>query len=217
MVWLRKNTPPAYDHRKTYRDNFDEFFHWALDLRNPLRQIPEIGNRLKFGVRRHPIGFIAVYLSPRDEGLRTIGNTGLARANIYPPGSKMKDDIHCHGFEFASGNAKGTLLNTLHYPDWSNKLPDGEGYVGYETSVDLFGQNHTVRATDAVVSIPRSETHVLQVGDTYSLRPRIDFHSVAAGEEGAVTIFCKTPTLSEQDGLTLVLKGPDDAEPPGTY
>ncbi len=217
MVWLRTNKPPKYDADESYQVNFDTFFDWALTLRNPARQIPEIGDKLNFGIRRHPIGFIAVYLSPRARGLHTLGRTGLARANIYPAGVELQEDIHSHGFDFTAGVAGGMLRNIRHYPDWATKLPEGEGYTGYETSVDTHGQNHTVRATNATISIPQSEVQELEPGAIYSLRPRVDFHSVQAGEAGAVTVFCKTPTYSGQDGLTLILKKPNEDPPPETY
>ena len=98
-----------------------------------------------------------------------------------------------------------------------NSLPDGEGYIGYETSVDAFGNNHTVQASDATVAISRSETYELEDGATYSLRPLIDFHSVYAGDGGAVTLFCKTPTYDGQSGATWVLRKPDQAPTPAVY
>jgi hypothetical protein len=214
---LIRNLPPVYNIDQSYLDNFDRFFDWAVSLNDPFRQIPEMGDNLGFGIRRHPIGFIAVYLSEHPRGLETICLEGVTRANIYPSGSIMKEDIHSHGFDFMSGVAKGTLVNVRHYPDWSASLPDGEGYVGYETSVDALGQNHTIQATNATVAIPRSEKHELQAGDTYTLKPREDFHSVYAGDHGAVTLFSKTTTYEGQDGATLVLRRPDQEATPEVY
>ncbi len=217
MTWLHTNSPPVYNEGKPYQDNFGEFFHWALTLKHPMRQIPIIGEELGFGVRHHPLGFMAIYLSRRTSGLHTLGLTGIARANFYPPGVKFAEDIHSHGFDFVSGVAAGVLLHTRHYPDWDTRLAEGEGYIGYETSADAFGQNHTIRATGAVVSIARSEASVLQSGTMYSLKPRVDFHSVEADDSGAVTVFCKTPTYTGQDGQSLMLRKPSEQPPPEVY
>jgi len=181
-----------------------------------MRQIPTIGEDLGFGVRRHPLGFIAIYLSQQVAGLHTLGRTGTARANFYPPGIKLAEDIHSHGFEFVSG-VIGQLLNTRHHPDWDTKLPDGEGLIGYQTYVDAFGRNHTARVTDAVVSVPTSKTETLYTGAIYSLRPKIEFHSVEAGEDGAITVFCKSPGLVGPDGMTLILRRPEEPAPPEVY
>jgi hypothetical protein len=123
----------VYDNDQGYEDNFKSYFDWATSLRNPMEQIPKIAEKLGFGIRRHPIGFVAVYLSKRDGGIATPTVTGLARVNLYPPGDPMKEDIHCHGFDFRSGVAAGVVLNRRHHPDFSIRLPKGEGYIGYET------------------------------------------------------------------------------------
>lgn len=217
MASLIYNLPPEYDNDRTYLDNFDRFFDWACSLQRPFDQIPDVGDRLGFGIRRHPIGFIAVYLSEPSRGIETVGCQGVARVNVYPPGAVMKEDIHSHGFNFKSGVVSGVLMNVRHYPDWSASLPDGEGYVGYETTIDDFGNNHSVQATDATIAINRSEAHELEAGDTYSLRPRVDFHSVHAGDDGAVTFFSKTPTRKGADGKTLVLRRADEEPVPETY
>lgn len=212
-IGFKRSIPPAYNNSQGYEENFARFFDWATSLRRPMSQIPSIAEDLGFGVRRHPIGFVAVYLSERDGGVCTPSVTGIARVNIYPPGDAMKEDIHCHGFDFRSGVAAGILLNTVHHPDFSGAVPDGEGYIGYETRVDALGNNMVTQATDAVIAVPRSELHELSPGDEYSMRAGVDFHSVAAGDQGALTVFCKTPS----DGISLVLKPAADVPPPDLY
>ena len=217
MSFLHRNTPPVYDHSRSHDENFDKFFDWTCSLKHPFKQVPQIGENLGFGIRRHPIGFIAVYLSERDNGIHNSCLSGIARVNIYPPGVEMKEDIHCHGFDFKSGVANGVLINTSHQPDWGAHATDGEGYIGYETTVDQEGRNHTVQATDATIVIASSKVQELEAGDTYSLRPLVDFHSVYAGEDGAVTVFSKTPTYEGRDGTTLVLRKPDQPPIPDIY
>lgn len=197
-------------------ENFERFFDWGLGLKNPQDQIPEIGRNLGFGVRRHPIGFTVVYLSPPNRGIHTMGLWGAVRADIFPAGVDFQDDIHSHGFDFFSGIIDGELSNTRHYPDWGQADDEGLGYVGYESSVDFAGNNITTQVTDATVVIPHSESEEMAVGDSYTMKPRVDFHSVSA-VGGAVTIFCKTPTYEGQDGLALVLKKPDASAPPTQY
>ncbi len=211
MAFIRRNTPPKYKSHESYKANFPRFLEWALELRNPFKQIPEIGEELNFGIIKHPLGFTAIYLSSRASEMYAVGSSGIARVNIYPRGADVKDDIHSHGYDFESGVAAGALLHTRHFPDFSHeaRLPDGEGYIGYETRVDPITRiNRLERVTTACISEPSSQIEILNPGDTYSLRPRIDFHSVASEECGAITIFCKTPTYTGQDGDSLVLVKP---------
>lgn len=215
MFSVKRNLPPEYASDRDIRDNFERFFDWGLGLKNPRDQIPKIGDELGFGVRRHPIGFLVVYLSRPSQGILS-DVWGSVRADIFPVGVEYEDDIHCHGFDFFSGVVAGGLRNTRHYPNWQLQAPDGEGYIGYESSVDLLGVNETIQATDAIVVIERSEAEVLESGDTYTMVPRTDFHSVST-DEGAVTIFCKTPTYDGHNGLALVLRKPDSEAPPLNY
>ena len=216
MFSLRTNLPPSYDTRLNVPQNFERFFSWGLELRKPFKTIPEMGERLGFGIRVHPLGFMAVYLSPPSRGLHTMSIWGTARADIFFPGNGLQDDIHSHGFDFVSGIVSGTLLNTRHYPDFSQCAPNGTGFVGYETRTDSEGNNHTTRATDATVVVPEHTTERLTSGDTYTMQPRTDFHSVDS-PEGAITIFCKTPTYSGHDGLALLLRRPESPAPSESY
>ncbi len=216
-IAFNRHVPPAYDHERSLNENFEKFFEWGSSFHNPTHRIPRIAESLGYGLRQHPIGFTVVYLSERDKGVCSPGVTGVARVNIYPPGDAIKEDVHCHPFNFLSGIGAGVLLNTMHYPDFSTALPEGEGYIGYETRVDALGKNHTTQAIDAVVAIPHSEVHELSPGEVYEMRAGVDFHSVAAGPDGALTIFCKTPSGQGNNGLSLVLKPPKEAPPPKSY
>jgi len=216
MINLQKDVPPSYDQESSLETNFDRFFDWGMSLRQPMRQIPEIGERLGIGVKVHPIGFMVIYLSQHNEGLATVAIRGEARADLFPPDVVINEDIHSHGFNFYSGVVSGEIANTRHYPDFNQRSPDSEGYIGYESSVDVFGNNHTVRATDATIVIPTFRTEVLGKGGMYTMAPRIDFHSVSS-EAGAITVFCKTPTFEGSDGQALVLRRPDRPPTPEIY
>jgi hypothetical protein len=223
MAELLTGAPPIYDQHASYKTNFPKFFDWACSLEDPRKQIPEIGEQLGFGVRRHPLGFIAVYLSPQsqrpDSPFADMGITGIARANIYPGDVSVKEDIHSHGFDFEAGGVDGTLLNTRFFPDFHNPLSEGEGLIGYETRVGVWGDiNHVEQVTGAVVRATDSTTYEVSPGDTYSLRPRNEFHRVhAADSGGVVTIFCKTTPYQGNAGMSLMLINPGDPPPPARY
>jgi hypothetical protein len=95
------------------------------------------------------------------------------------PGVELKDDIHSHGFDFFSGVIAGELTNTRYFPDWKDRVTLGEGLIGYEGRVDIRGNNETVRATDAIIAMPRSEAEELERGQTYTMPPKNHFHAVA--------------------------------------
>jgi len=217
MAELMRHVPPEYDHRVTYLENFDRFFDWANGLIYPATDIVSIGERLGLTAKHHPLGFTALYLSERHGGSPSSSRTGLARVNIYPAGEVFRDDPHCHGFDFKSGVAAGGLINTMYNPDFSHALPDGEGYIGYETRVNCLGVNSVTQVTDAVVDIGKAHSVELSQGQTYEMRAQKDFHSVAAMEEGAVTIFCKTPASTGVARDSLLLRLPDQPTPPESY
>lgn len=207
MVNFRKNLPPKYDDTQEHSDNFSEFFDWATSLKNPTRSIKELVEQRGYEAREHSLGFTVVYLSARHQGPQGGWHSGVARAHLYPNDRLVRDDIHSHGFDFVSGVVAGDLAHTRHYPVFGAPLPDGEGFVGYETSVSIDGTNSVVQATDATISIPRHETDELKPGDIYKLGGRDKFHSV--GGQGAVTVFCKSPA----DDISLILRKPEDAAP----
>jgi hypothetical protein len=225
--FINRNMPPeyAYPHRPlglahaSLEVNFERFLEWGMGLRNPLKQIPQIGEKLGFGMKVHPLGFTVVYLSEKGRGEMTPCINGIVRANLYPPGVEIQDDIHSHGFDFHSGVIQGELTNTQYFPVWgSGYLPDGEGMVGYEGRVDVYGNNKTVRATTATIPVPRSEAQELGKGDTYTMKPKNYFHAVSVAEGvGTATIFCKTPNYGGSDGISLTLKWPDEEPVPETY
>ena len=225
MFGIRTNNPPEYrgsKHPEGYLSleaNFERFFEWGLALKNPLKQIPKIGEELGFGARIHPLGFHVVYLSEKGRGEMTPEISGIVRANLYPPGVKIEDDIHSHGFDFYSGVVMGELTNTRYYPEWGvGYLPDGEGMVGYEGRVDIYGNNKTVKATRASIPVPRSEVEVVERGASYTMEPKNSFHAVSIESgEATVTIFCKTPNYGGSDGISLTLKWPDEDPVPTTY
>ncbi len=195
---------PQYNQRESIEANFERFFEWALGLVDPAKDIIEASAKAGFETRIHPLGFRVVYLSPRDKGLETAWLTGVARADIYPPGARIKDDIHSHGFSFVSGVVAGRLTNVPEYPDFSQAVVNGEGYIGYETRVDAGGNNHLEQVTDATVAVSHFEPQELMMGETYGMGPKNEFHHVKASD--AVTLVCKTPS----DELSLVLRKPDD-------
>lgn len=224
MFNIRTNKPPEYKYfsesveKTSLEENFERFLEWGLGLRNPVRQIPQIGERLGFGTKVHPIGFVVVYLSEKGRGELTASISGIVRANIYPLGVELRDDIHSHGFDFYSGVIQGELTNTLYFPDWSQRTLEGEGMVGYEGKVDVKGNNKTVLATRACIPTPRSEVNELAKGDTYTMKPKDFFHAVGVGEGiGTATIFCKTPNYGGSDGISLTLRWPDEDPVPTTY
>jgi hypothetical protein len=223
MATLVTGAPPEYDQRLSHSENFPRFFDWALTLRDPIRQIPEIGEQLGFGVRRHPLGFTAVYLSsssqPADSPFADRSISGLARANIYPGDLSVREDIHCHGFDFESGGVGGVLLNNRFSLDYDDPLPEGEGLIGYQTRVDVWGDiNHVERVTGAVVRATVIRTEEVSPGDSYSLKPRTEFHMVqAADSRGAVTVFCKTTPYQGNAGTSLILVRPGDPPPVAQY
>lgn len=225
--FVKRNLPPKYsypDHPgndATLEANFERFLEWGLSLRNPIKQIPRMADHLGFGSRVHPLGFHVVYLSEKGRGEMTAGISGIVRANLYPPGVEIQDDIHSHGFDFYSGVVQGELTNTRYYPVWGREagyVPDGEGMVGYEGRVDVYGNNQTVRATTATIPVPRSEVHELSPGDSYTMGPKNFFHAVGVEEGvGTATIFCKTPNYGGSDGISLTLKWPDEDPVPESY
>jgi hypothetical protein len=125
---------------------------------------------------------------------------------MYPKGVELADDIHSHGFDFFSGVVQGELTNRQYYPDWSQQVPDGEGLAGYEGRVNIIGDNETERVMDAVIPVPPSTASEVGRGERYSMPPKNYFHA-AEVESGVptVTIFCKTPTYDNNDGLSLTL------------
>lgn len=220
MAFLRTNRPPQYDPAKDRRQNFEEFFGWGMSLRQGMGQLLQIAEDVDLPARRHPLGFWVVYLGGGGPGtIKSPGCTGIVRANFYPPGEELRDDIHNHGFDLDSGCIDGELHNIRHFPDFSPEaqLPDGEGLVGYMSSPDVLGVNHTMRVMSAVIPEPRSELQVLGPWDTYSMEREVDFHSIAAAGKGALTIFAKTPYAVAQDGASLMLKRPQDPPPPAQY
>jgi hypothetical protein len=80
------------------------------------------------------------------------------RANFFPPGVKIREDVHSHGFDFHSGVAQGGFTN-LDYGRFSDFPPPttyGEGLVGYEGRVnETTGENETVLALKPVVVLPK--------------------------------------------------------------
>lgn len=226
MVFLRTNKPPIYDHERSRQENFDEFFGWALGIKNAIRKVPEIADRAGLGMRQHPLGFWVVYLSERYDSLienhpsvANPGCTGIARANFYPPGEEFRDDIHSHGFDSTSGCADGILLNMRHFPDFSGPgVEDGEGLIGYQSTVGIDGVNRTQKVTAATIPVPRSELQVLEVGDTFAMRRQEDWHSIAAAPGlGALSIFAKESPIVGQDGQSMMLVRPDGKAPPAEY
>lgn len=225
MFSIKTNNPPEYRYcresaeKTSLEENFERFFEWGLGLRNPLKQIPKFGEGLGYGIKVHPLGFTVVYLSEKGEGERTPRINGIVRANLYPPGVVIEDDIHSHGFDFFSGVAQGELTNTLYFPKWgSGNVPDGEGMVGYEGRVDYRGNNVTVRATTASIPLPSSQVHEIARGESYTMKPKNFFHAVSVAEGvGTATIFCKTPNYGGSDGISLTLKWPNEDPVPATY
>jgi hypothetical protein len=131
---------------------------------------------------------------------------------------ELKDDIHSHGFDFFSGVIAGELTNTRYFPDWKDRVTLGEGLIGYEGRVDIRGNNETVRATDAIIAMPRSEAEELERGQTYTMPPKNHFHAVdVESGVGTATIFCKTPTFWGSDGISLTLRRPDEGPVPTQY
>lgn len=214
--FFRRNVLPPFDPHAGYEHNFDTFFGWAQEFKQPERVLLDIVERQQLRIRKHPIGFLAIYLTAPDEGIRSRSYGTLVRVNYYPAGEPCEDDIHCHPFNFRSGVVKGVLLHTLHTPDRSIQVPDGEGLVGYESWVDEFGQNHTVRVTDATIARPASQQFEILPGQSYTMKPLEEFHSVQAEGE-TLTVFCKTPTPAGQDGRNLVLRDPRKPAPPTEY
>ena len=222
---IRTNMPPEYrdlghpQGHLSLEENFEKFFEWGLSLRRPLTKIPGMAERLGFGTKIHPLGFHVVYLSEQGRGEMTPSIRGMVRANIYPPGVELRDDIHSHGFDFYSGVIAGKLTNTRYFPEWGrNRVPEGEGLIGYEGRVDMYGRNQTVRATDAIIATPRSEAEELVRGAIYTIPPKNFFHAVDVPERvGTVTIFCKTPTYSGSDGISLTLRKPVEEPVPANY
>lgn len=197
------------------QENHERFLEWGMGLRRPMEQLPDIAVRNGMSARRHPLGFVVVYLSVRDHG-QLHPTIAQVRANIYPPGEIIEDDIHCHGFDFVSGVVAGALENTMYHIDFGQDATGGERYLAYETRVDPFGNNETVLINPEPLAFAmRSATTVLRPGDTYSMRRKEQFHSVASSS--AVTIFCKTPTQWGADGLALFLWKPDRPVPPAAY
>lgn len=224
MFSIRTNRPPEYRQpghsqgETALKDNFARFFEWGLGLKNPIRQIPEIGERLGFGARVHPLGFVVVYLSEKGRGEMTPEICGVVRANLYPYGVVLNDDIHSHGFDFYSGVIQGELTNTRYFPDWSQRAPDGEGYIGYEGRVDTQGNNRTVRCTDATILISEPEVHGLERGQTYTMSPKDSFHAVdVEADIQTATIFCKTPNFWGHEGISLTLRRATEPPVPSEY
>lgn len=215
IPFLRSNVLPEYDERLRLEENHERFMEWAVDLSRPMEQIPEIAEQYGFPSRRHPLGFIAVALSPRQHNQMDM-STGHARADIFPIGQTIEDDIHTHGFGFLSGVAAGIVHNTMHSIDFQNATPQDNGYLAYETRINEFGDNETVLIDPDPACYPmQSTTTVLRLGDTYTMRLREDFHSIAA--ESAVTVFCKTPTLPGRKGTAIFLRKSNQPEPPAFY
>lgn len=211
MVLREQNRPPVYNYDASPEDNFKKFFDWGLSLKDPFKQIPEIGQELGFGIRKHPIGMVAVYLSAPSRGIYTPEITGIARADIYSPDEPVNDHKHTHGFSSTGGNVDGDFTNTLHFPEKADKGT----YIEYRTTVDKEGRNHTHRVSDApTVIVPRSEAHHLKPGEVYHLRPD-EYHSVSAGR--AVTVFIKTPAKMGKEGESSILLKPGDTPPPAVY
>lgn len=208
----RKNPLPECGEYLSLEENFERFFEWSLGIKHPLKNIPEIGDKLGFGTRVHSLGFIAVYLTEPGKGQASPWIYETIRANIYPAGVPVREDIHSHGFEFVSGIACGDFTNTRHYPDFHALAAEGEGYVGYQTDVDFDGNNHIEPLADeARIVIGSSVTHELGRGEHYSMEPKNDFHNVSA-EGGVVTIFAKT----QSDDISLLLRRPEEG-PPEAY
>lgn len=212
---LLRGSAPTYDYSQNHTDNFESFFDWALELREPEKQLTATAVEYGFGGKIHRLGFTVLYLSSPDEGANGPDVSGIVRVDMYPPGAIIRDDIHSHGFDFVSGLVKGEFSNMRHYPDFSKTAPDGEGYIGFETSVDAHGENNVVQATDATIYVPPPEVHELKPGDTYTMRPRTDFHSIVGS--GAITIFCKTPTYQGHDGQALFLRRQHDVDAEASY
>jgi len=211
---MPSNKPPEYLNNLSLQDNFERYFEWGLDLTDPVATFQELG--LEWD--EHPLGFKVVYLTPRDRG-DAMPLRGQVRANVS--GAHILDDIHCHPFDFFSGIAKlgrsqRPFRNIRYYPEWGNiplLKPDETGYIGYETYVDYAGKNHTVAAT-RLVPEPPSEVFELEVGDSYTMAPIVDFHAVDA-EADTVTIFAKTPSV--RGVKALMLRHQDLPPPPETY
>lgn len=210
MAIIKKNMPPTYDHSREYDENFSEFFDWAGGLRNPAKSIKALAEQHNFTTREHSLGFTVVYLSERHPELAS-RQSGIARAHIYPNDRLIHDDIHSHGFAFSGGVVTGDFTQTLHFPDFTTRTDEGEGYIGYETQVDLAGNTRVIQATDAVISVPRSESSELGRGDLYALGGKHQFHSV--GGQGVVTLFCKTPSAYGSEGDSLILRKPEKHAP----
>lgn len=212
MTFFNRNHPPKYDSHRTYAENLDEFSGWAQGLRNPSRSIKSLAEAAGYSSREHSLGFTVVYLSAPVNPYESC-TSGVARAHIYPTDREIADDIHSHGFSFESTVIAGDLVHNLHYPDFSRRLPDGEGYVGYETRVDTLGHTTIQQATDATVYIPRDKSirQELKPGDRYRLGGKNAFHSVAG--MGTVTVFCKTPSTDGSNGDSLVLRRPGSSSP----
>lgn len=213
---LLRGLAPKYDYSRGHAENFETFFDWALELENPEKQLAATAVEYRFGGKIHRLGFTVLYLSAADEGMNGPDTSGIVRVDMYPPGAVIRDDIHSHGFDFVSGLVKGEFSNVRHYPDFRKTAPEGEGYIGFETSVDAYGNNNVVQATDATIYVPPTpEVQVLKPGDTYTMRPRVDFHSIVGS--GAITIFCKTPTYEGHDGQALFLRKPGDVDAEDSY
>jgi hypothetical protein len=111
---LLRHVPPEYDRETTLEENWQRYYEWALELPQPAVQIVEHG----LEVRRHPIGFTAVYLTERLYGMGTPWGRGIIRANIIEPRKgrePLRDDIHSHGYWFVSGLVDGEVTNN-RYP-----------------------------------------------------------------------------------------------------
>ncbi|MBP7769201.1 hypothetical protein KA075_01785 [Candidatus Saccharibacteria bacterium] len=50
MFSIKKNLPPKYGEGTVgLKEDFERFFQWGLDPRNPHRQIPKMADQLGFG------------------------------------------------------------------------------------------------------------------------------------------------------------------------
>ena len=221
MFSIKKNLPPKYgEGTGELREDFERFFQWGLDLQDPHKQIPEMAHQLGFGAKVHPLGFHVVYLSEQDHGALS-PQTGVVRANFFPPGVKIREDVHSHGFDFHSGVAQGGFTN-LDYGRFSDFPPPttyGVGLVGYEGRVnETTGENETVLALKPVVVLPKPRRQELSRGSSYTMPPKDYFHGLGEFSEGpTVTIFCKSPNYGGSRGISMTLRDPNDAPVPEEY
>ena len=216
-AFIRHEVPP-YDNGDSLEANFKVFFEWASDLRRPEEVLIAVSERAGFKQRRHPLGFVAVELSPAKDTEDLLDHrTGLARANIYPKGLIIEPDIHCHGFDFFAGVVHGQLENTDHQLDFSRETAGEDTYRSFVSVVNEFGENEVSLLQErSTITVTSSTTHTLGQGDTYSMRAQVDFHSVAG--DGLVTILCKTPADHlKQSSESIFLRKHSSAAPVRSY